>query len=412
MRAETNAARYHRPVTASTPPPDGARASDDFALAERSSPLVAVIADEIAAGGGRITFERFMALALGHPQHGYYSRERLPWGADGDYETSPEVHPIFGYLWASQVAECWERLQRPEPFALVEVGAGSGRFATSLLTWLRERAPDCAAAARPVLLDGHRRRLDDQRSALEEMRLDAEHALLDEWLARPQALDGVLISNEFFDALPVHVVERRGETLHEWYVTARPDGGFAFELGDASTPALAGRFETLGVTPGDGCRAEVSLAATDAMRMLAARFERGYLITIDYGYGPEELYAPWRRMGTLMAFRHHSPQPDPLASPGLLDLTAHVDLTSLAAAAEGFSAAPHVSQTEALVALGIGEALDAARERAGRDFARFASERRAAETLVDASGLGRIRVLVQAKDAPLEGLRCLRPVLE
>ena len=399
-------------MTESTPPPDGSRASDDFALAERSTPLGAVIEEEIAAGGGRITFERFMALALGHPQHGYYNRERLPWGADGDYETSPEVHSIFGYLWASQIAECWERLGRPEPFALVEVGAGSGRLATSILTWLRERAPDCAAAARPVLLDGHGRRLADQRSALEAMGLEAEHALIDEWLARREPLDGVLISNEFFDALPVHVVERRDETLHEWYVTAKPDGGFAFDLGDASTPALHARFETLGVMPGDGCRAEVSLAASDAMTRLAARFKRGYLITIDYGYGPEDLYAPWRRMGTLMAFRHHSPQPDPLASPGLLDLTAHVDLASLAAAANGFSAAPHVSQAEALVALGIGEARDAARERAGRDFARFASERRAAETLLDPSGLGRIRVLVQAKDATLEGLRCLRPVLE
>ena len=308
MRAETNAARYHRPVTASTPPLDGARASDDFALAERSSPLVAVIADEIAAGGGRITFERFMALALGHPQHGYYSRERLPWGADGDYETSPEVHPIFGYLWASQVAECWERLQRPEPFALVEVGAGSGRFATSLLTWLRERAPDCAAAARPVLLDGHRRRLDDQRSALEEMRLDAEHALLDEWLARPQALDGVLISNEFFDALPVHVVERRGETLHEWYVTARPDGGFAFELGDASTPALAGRFETLGVTAGRRLSrrgiAGSDRCDEDAGGALRARLPESPSITDT---GRRSCTRPGGGMGTLMAFRHQAP---------------------------------------------------------------------------------------------------------
>ena len=69
--------------------------------------------DAIDDAGGRITFAQFMALALGHREHGYYSRADLAWGARGDYETSPEVHPIFGYLWARQVAECWERLDRP-----------------------------------------------------------------------------------------------------------------------------------------------------------------------------------------------------------------------------------------------------------------------------------------------------------
>ncbi len=410
---------YHRWMHGSThadedPLSNGAErdGDDDFALAVRSTPLAAVIAEEIAAAGGRVSFQRFMALALGHPQWGYYSRERLAWGAGGDYETSPEVHSIFGYLWARQIAECWERLGRPDPFSLVEVGAGSGAFAVAILGWLRERAPACARALRPLLLDGHRNRLEDQRRALGAMGLDASHALLEEWLARSQPVAGVVISNEFFDALPVHLVERRGETLHEWFVAPASGDGFAFELGPAGAPALAEYFARCGVTPGDGCRAEVSLAAPELMRRIAGRIDRGYLITIDYGSEAAELYAPWRHMGTLMAFRDHSPQPDPLASPGLLDLTAHVDFTALASAADGFNAAPTVSQAEALVALGIGETLDAARARAGRDFARFAADRRAAETLCDAAGLGRIRVLVQAKRAPLEGLRCLRPVLE
>ena len=294
----------------STPHAD-APPSDDFALAARATPLTGVIAAELAAGGGRITFARFMALALGHWQHGYYSRERLDWGADGDYETSPEVHPIFGYLWARQVAECWERLGRPVRFDLVEVGAGSGRFAAALLTWLRERAPECAQAVRPLLLDGHRHRLAEQRRALEALEVDAEHALLDEWLDQTAPVTGVVVSNEFFDALPVHVVERRGETLHEWHVAAAADGGLRFELGPPSTPALAAHFARLGVQSGDGCRAEVSPAAVEVMARLSGRLERGYLISIDYGHEATDLYAPWRRMGTLMAFRHHSPQPDP-----------------------------------------------------------------------------------------------------
>jgi len=383
---------------------------DDFALAASSTPLAPVIAREIASGGGRITFARFMALALGHPEHGYYARSGLRWGKEGDFETSPEVHPIFGYLWARQILECWERLGRPTVFDLVEPGAGSGAFAVAYLTWLRERAPECFAAVRPVLLDSHPRRIDDQRAALAAASLDTEHVLVDEWLARSDPVTGVVISNELFDAFPAHLVEMRGDALHEWYVVSSKGGGLAFELGDASTPDLGVYFERLGLLPGDECRAEVSLAAVEGMRAIAARIERGYLLTIDYGYEAGELYASWRRMGTLMAFRNHSPQPDPLARPGLTDLTYHVDFTSLANAAveSGFESAVPVSQSEALVALGIGEALDASRQRMGEDLAQFASARRAVDILLDPAGLGRIRVLAQAKDAPLDGLRCLR----
>ncbi|HJM88713.1 MAG TPA: SAM-dependent methyltransferase [Dehalococcoidia bacterium] len=390
--------------------PAAPQPADDFALASGSTPLARVIGDEIAAADGRITFERFMALALGHPEHGYYSREDVAWGAQGDYETSPEVHSIFGYLWARQIAECWHRLGEPDPFTVIEPGAGSGRFAVDIHTWLRERAPDCAAATRAVLLDGSPQRLAGQRRTLQAAGLTAEYALVEDWLNRESVAAGVVISNEFFDALPVHLVERRDGTLHEWYVTAEAEGGLALELGPASTPQLDRTFEALGLQPGDGSRAEVSLAAPEVMARLSSQLDRGYLLTIDYGKEAADLYASWRRMGTLMAFQNHSPQPDPLASPGLLDLTAHVDFTTLAAAADGYESAPTVSQAEALVALGVSDALDTSRERASADVAQFATDRRAVETLTDLAGLGRIRVLVQAKDAPLDGLLCLRPL--
>ena len=387
--------------------------TDDFALAARATPLAPLIAAEIAREGP-ITFARFMALALGHTEHGYYPRAGLQWGAAGDFETAPEVHPIFGYLWARQVEECWERLGRPTPFALVEVGAGSGAFAEAVLTWLRERAPDCFAALRMTVLDGSPRRVEEQRQRLAAHGFEAkhvEHTLLDDWLARDVPVTGVLISNELFDALPVHLVERRDGVLHEWHVMLGAAGAFTLELLPPSTPALAAHFEALGVWPGEGCRAEVSLAAPALIQHLAARLARGYIVCIDYGHDAATLYASWRRMGTLMAFRAHSPQPDPLALPGLTDLTAHVDLTALGVAAvtAGYEVAPHVSQAEALTALGIGDALEAARARAAEDLGAYASARRAAETLLDPAGLGRIRVLVAAKGAPLD-LRCFVPL--
>ena len=383
--------------------------ADDFTLAAESAPLLPVILERIAAEGGRITFAEFMGLALGHPEYGYYSREDLAWGEHGDYETSPEVHPIFGYLWARQVLECWERLGKPAEFALVEPGAGSGAFMASILTWLRARAPECFAAARPTVLDGHPHRLLQQRATLEARGFVAEHALTEDWLSLPGTVTGVMISNEFFDALPVHLVHREGDALRELYVAAE-DARLALVEGDLSTDAISRYFDRLGLQPGDDATAEVGLAARDVMSRFAARFERGYVLTVDYGYEARDLYASWRKQGTLMAFRAHSPQPDPLDQPGLTDLTYHVDFTSLAAAAEGFDAAPLTTQAEALTVLGLADALRVAGERASSDVQRYAAERRAAETLTDMSGLGRIKVLALAMGAPLEGLRCLRPL--
>jgi SAM-dependent MidA family methyltransferase len=171
---------------------------DDFALASQATPLAAVFADEIRAHGP-ITFARFMAIALGHPEHGYYARPGFAWGADGDFETSPQVSSVFGYLWARQVEECWERLGRPPAFHLVEVGAGSGAFSEAMLTWLRERAPACFAATRAVVLDGMPRRVEEQRARLQRAGFEAEHALAEEWLARGGRVTGVVISNECFD---------------------------------------------------------------------------------------------------------------------------------------------------------------------------------------------------------------------
>ncbi len=385
--------------------------ADEFALAGAQAPALQPVLDAIDAGSGRIPFADFMAIALGHPEHGYYSRPDLRWGREGDYETSPEVHPIFGYLWARQVAECWERLGRPSLFALVEPGAGSGVFMTSMLTWLRSRRPDCFEAARPTVLDGSPLRLGQQRARLEAHGFDATYMLVEDWLAQTEKVTGIVISNEFFDALPIHLVERSGDAVHEFYVEQDEGGALTLVAGDLSTPAITTYFQRLGLQPGDGARAEVGLAAADAMRRIADRIERGYVLTIDYGYEARDLYASWRKQGTLMAFRRHSPQPDPLDQPGLTDLTYHVDFTSLArATGDGWATAPLVTQAEALTVLGLPDALRAAAGRAADNVQRYAEERRAAETLTDMSGLGRIRLLVMGKHATVEGLRCLQPL--
>jgi len=188
------------------------------------------------------------------------------------------------------------------------------------------------------------------------------------------------------------------------YVVWR-EGRFQEELGPPSTPELAAYFQRLGLLPGEGCRAEVNLAALVWVRRVAATLARGFVLTFDYGHEAGDLYAPWRRDGTLLCFYRHNPSSDPYARVGKQDMTAHVDFTSLVEEGRRHGLEPLgvTTQSRFLAALGIGEALarlpDGQARTPGDELSleEYYVRRRAVSELLDPAGLGRIRVLVQAK---------------
>ena len=314
----------------------------------------------------------------------------------------------------------------PRRFELVEVGAGSAAFAISMLHALREHHPDCFAAARA----GPPRRLPPPGRGAGRPRSQPAGSRRATRCSRTgrrsrERSRASSTPNEFFDALPVHLVGRPA-----------PEGGG----GGGSDPGRARRVareargsrrlrarargrrrppSSRATSPGSACGRPPAAARRPrsprppSRAALARRLGRGYLFTLDYGYESAELYAPWRRDGTLTAIRNHAPRQDPLACPGLADLTAHADLGALAGAFsdEGLSGAPAVTQAEALLALGIGEEVADARTRLSADVAGFARLRRSAEVLV---GPRRPRTGARARrgarGAPLAPLRCLRPV--
>jgi SAM-dependent MidA family methyltransferase len=192
------------------------------------------------------------------------------------------------------------------------------------------------------------------------------------------------------------------------YVT-RDGQRFGDEPDVPSTPDIAGYFERLGLLPGEGCQAEVNVAAPDWMHRAASALQRGFLLTFDYGYEAEELYAPWRGHGTLLCFYKHNPSDNPYVRVGRQDMTAHVDFTSVRRAGEeaGLTTLGLVSQSEFLMNLGLPDALPAIGE-GETDLEDYYIRRRAVVELVDPAGLGRIKVLVQARgvgEPALTGLR-------
>jgi SAM-dependent MidA family methyltransferase len=354
------------------------------------------------AEAGAITFREFMGLALYHPHHGYYCSPREKMGREGDYLTSPDVHPMFGWLVGKQIGQMWEAIGRPQPFTIVEMGAGSGALARDILDWAQRHSPEFFGSLEYRLVELSDDLADRQRRAVRSAFAGDEGLEKAAWLPSLDAIAkgsvvGCFLSNELADAFPVHRVTVRGGDLLEVYVRWR-DGRFEEELGPSSTPALSQYFRRLGMLPGEDCQAEVNLDAIDWMKAVAGALGRGFVMTFDYGYPAEQLYATWRRQGTFLCFYRHNPSTDPYARIGRQDMTSHVDFTSLIQAGEeaGLQTLGLTSQTRFLDALGIGGAL--ARPPQGEvTLEEYYTRRRALIELMDPAGLGRISVLLQGK---------------
>lgn len=358
---------------------------DEFGSLTRNDALAGEIRGEMTLHG-RITFRRFMELALYHPSLGYYASEQERIGAHGDFVTSPALGPLFGAMLGRQVAEIWELLGAPEPFDIVEFGGGDGALCRALLGWAERAMPALAEALRYTIVEQG----PDTSDRHPRVRRRREVSELG------GGVTGVILSNELPDSFPVHRVRVMGGRLQEVYVTWA--GSFVEADGPLSRPELSEYFRRLGLMPGEGASAEVNLDALTWVQGAAGLLRRGAMLTIDYGYPAADLYAPWRKQGTLMAFYHHAVVDDPYAHIGRQDLTSHVDFTTLARTGEeaGLQTLGFTSQGHFLHALGVHEAIAAE----GLSLEERLARRRLALALTDPAGLGRIRVLAQGRDLP------------
>jgi len=324
---------------------------------------------------GPISLATYMAEALLHPEHGYYS-QREPFGRAGDFVTAPEVSQIFGELLGLWCVDCWQRLGAPDPVLLVELGPGRG---TLMADALRAAGvmPGFRAAAQVHLVEASARLVRRQQETLEGTAATWHDGL--ESLPEGPLL---LLANEFFDALPIRQFERRPAGWAEQLVTLSEDGkGLAFGLAPPSPLN-----DLLGLPPAEvGQRAEIRPAAAAIAGQIGARLARhgGAALLIDYGYvGP--------RVGdSLQALQQGRPA-DPLAAPGTADLTAHVDFGTLATAARDAGATVYgpVTQAELLFALGIRPRAEALGRQADPSQARALAA--AVERLTSPAQMGRL----------------------
>ena len=314
-----------------------------------SARLRALVAADIEAADGWISFDRYMQLVLYAPGLGYYAAGATKFGtagAGGDFVTAPEISPLFAYALARQIAQVFEH----GPRRIVEFGAGSGRLACDLLAALRAFGCGCEQYS---IVEVSAELQQRQRS-----RLAGEPV---EWLtAAPRDFAGVMLANEVLDVMPVRLFVKRDGTALERGVAMR-DGAFCYleRAAPADLRAAVDEIEhEVGPLP-DGYASELGLAARAWVRSLADWLDRGLVLLIDYGFPRREYYHPQRLMGTIMCHYRHHAHADALWLPGLNDLTAHVDFTAMAdaATAAGLQVTGYTTQAHFLLNCGLVERL-------------------------------------------------------
>lgn len=351
-----------------------------------------------------IPFAQYMELALYHPEWGYYTSERIKVGKEGDFYTSATVHPIFAQTLAATIVEMWEKAQISAP-ALVEIGGGTGYMLKHLIEHIRDHSYAYYKQMSVVLIEA-----SPYHRLLQEEAL-AQHSIVKHWFSTVEEaaeqiqVEGTVLSNEWLDAFPVHLLEkgRQGwqeigvtwdeqrQAFKETYLTELTDE--AFLLLQEKEP----RVKT-------GARIEVNSGMKQAIAAVSRLLKRGYVITIDYGDEEEMLYHPSRKRGTLMCYYRHRAHQNPFLHVGEQDITAHVNFSALQRWGEevGLNTLAFLRQDQFLIRGGI---LKRLQNHLDRDP--FSSEamkqNRAIRQLIAPDGMGQVfRVLVQAKEVPFD----------
>ncbi|RNC70736.1 MAG: SAM-dependent methyltransferase [Desulfuromonadales bacterium] len=359
---------------------------------------------------GRIPFVEFMAACLYEPGLGYYTSPGRKVGAEGDFYTSINVHGVFGRLIAREVCRMWEVMGCPATFDIVEAGAGHGQLAKDVLDGIRglnaelyERVCLTLIEAEPSLADVQAQLLADHQPKVSwKTPADLAEGRL--------CFSGCLYSNELIDSFPVHLVEMSPDGLREVFVTADGDQ-FAEVLDVPSTPELEAYLARLGISLHVGQRAEINLNAVRWLESAAHALERGFVVTIDYGYLAPELYGPMRQNGTLLCYYRHTIEENPYVRVGRQDMTTHVDFTTLAEQGEAFGLRRvwYGEQYRFLVATGMMEELMALEAQAKSEQERLKIRLVLKKLILPEGGMGdTFKVLVQARGVEEPRLLCMR----
>jgi SAM-dependent MidA family methyltransferase len=361
---------------------------------------------------GRIPFSDFMAACLYEPGLGYYTSPGRKVGAEGDFYTSISVHAAFGRVIAREVTQMWRCMGTPSVFTLVECGAGNGRLACDIMDYLAERERILYTCMNLVLVEKEPTLESAQREML------ADHISKVTWLSPEEfsserfTFSGCLYSNELIDALPVHRVLMTEAGLQEIFVSLK-EGELCEESGPLSTPLIAEYLACINIELHPGQQAEINLAALHWLGQAARALQKGFILTIDYGFPAVELFAHHRKRGTLLCYYRHQTEDNPYIRLGRQDITSHVDFTTLMKHGEelGLETDWFGEQYRFLLTAGIIEEIEEFEQSDATDERKLKLRLALKKLIMPEGGMGdTFRVLIQSKGVASVELLCQRRI--
>src|SRR5574340_1167637 len=343
-----------------------------------------------------------MSMALYDPEFGYYNTEPEKIGRAGDFYTSSHLHPVFGAVMGRQIFQMWDLMGRPEDFRIVEMGGGAGYFCKDLLDSLSasDKFSGFFRALRYTIIE--------RSPALRNIQQAMLSAFSDkiEWLPALSdcgRITGCIFSNELLDAFPVHLV-RMEESLREIYLDFDEEKGLIEIEGDLSSEDILPYFREFSVELRKGYTTEVNLGIRDWLRQVDEVLEKGFILTIDYGYPAWDYYSEDRDRGTILCYHQHQINEKPYQNTGQQDITAHVNYSALKKWGEdlGIKTAGFCGQGVFMMSLGIDEDIKQIAEGTGD----YVFEIARIKKLILPQGMGEShKVMVQYKGVEPTGLK-------
>lgn len=371
-------------------------------MTARSNTLTQLIREKIKKDNGLISFASFMELALYHPEFGYYNAEGFDLGQHGDFTTAPEISPLFAKCFSKQCQQLFHYLETGN---ILELGAGTGRFASDVLLELERLG--CLPEHYYIYEISIRLR-EKQQSFLKSTCQNLFNRIT--WLDKlPENFVGIIIANEVLDALPVHCFRIENNGIKERCVAWNKDQ-FVWKITSPLSHELTEKAMKIREQYEfyDCYESEINLRLPQFLQAVANALKQGVILFSDYGYGQRKYYHPERNKGTLTCFYQHRRHNNPLIYPGLQDITSHVNFTTVieSASESGCTLEGYTSQTAFLLACGLMEL--AAEEEKNLSPADEFKLHQAIKLLTLPTEMGeRVKVMALGKnmDIPLLGFR-------
>ncbi|MGJ9381766.1 class I SAM-dependent methyltransferase [Salipaludibacillus sp. CF4.18] len=331
------------------------------------------------------TYAKFMSVALYDQDVGYYSNNRIKLGKYGDFYTSNHVHPVFSQSFAMTFLDIVEKEKLP--LAICEFGAGDGSFARSTLTYIKDNSLEDVTYLIVESSSYHREILRQQLAQFpDSVKIFAS---MEQMLSEFTSFQGIIFSNEFLDAMPIHLIKQTRQSLYEIQVELNEDRALVEKEIICENPQILHWIDRYGPKLPEYYRTEINLEMKTWIEKIASWLHKGVIFTVDYGYENRELLFPERKDGSIRGYKQHKMVRNPLENPGEMDITSHVqwDAFRLITKEVGLTEVMHVRQDKFLVKAGLFSLLETSADGTLNPFSDQFKRNQAIQAFVHPGGI-------------------------